>query len=150
MCERAHTCTGLTATRRRGRPRVRLPGLPWSPSFMAAYEAALAGPRTAIGAGRIKPGSVSAVVAAYFDSQQFFGSKKAGTQRMRRSILERFRAAYGDRPFAMLPPEWIEALLDAKPPHAARSWLMTLRSLFAFAIKRGWRPTASKTFGGGY
>src|SRR5262245_30178058 len=132
--------------RRRGFPRVRLPGLPWSPSFMAAYEQAMSGPRNAIGAGRIKPGSVSAVVAAYLDSQQFFGSKSAGTQRMRRSILERFRAAYGDRPFALLPAEWIEALLDAKPPHAARSWLMTLRSLCAFAIKRGWLksdPTAT-------
>ena len=57
---------------------------------------------------------------------------------MRRGILERFRAAYGDRPFALLPPEWIEALLDAKPPHAARSWLVTLRSLCQFAVKRGW------------
>ena len=56
--------------RRRGFSLVRLPGLPWSPSFMAAYEAALSGPRAAIGAGRIKPGSVSAVVAEYFDSQQ--------------------------------------------------------------------------------
>jgi Bacterial extracellular solute-binding protein, family 7 len=132
--------------RRRGFPRVRLPGLPWSPSFMAAYEAALTGPRTAIGAGRVKPSSVSAVVAQYFDSQQFFGSKSAGTQRMRRGILERFRAAYGDRPFALLPAEWIEALLDAKPPHAARSWLATLRSLCKFAIKRGWLradPTAN-------
>jgi integrase len=123
--------------RRRGFPRVRLPGLPWSPSFMAAYEAALAGPRTAIGAGRVKPGSVAAVVAEYFDSQQFFGSKSAGTRRMRRGILERFRAAYGDRPFALLPPEWIEALLDSKPPHAARSWLVTLRSVCQFALKRG-------------
>ena len=35
-------------------------------------------------------------------------------------------------------PEWIEALLDAKPPHAARSWLVTLRSLCQFAVKRGW------------
>jgi integrase len=132
--------------RRRGYPRVQLRGLPWSPSFMAAYEAAFAGPRTAIGAGRIKPGSVSAVVAEYFDSQQFFASKSAGTQRMRRGILERFRAAYGDRPFALLPAEWIEALLDAKPPHAARSWLVTLRSLCAFAVKRGLRrddPTAN-------
>jgi integrase len=133
--------------RRRGYPRVRLSGLPWSPSFMAAYEAALtAGPRTAIGAGRIKPGSVAAVVAAYLDSQQAFGSKSAGTQRMRRGILERFRAAHGDRPFALLPPEWIEALLDAKPPHAARSWLVTLRSLCQFAVKRGYRrddPTAN-------
>ena len=132
--------------RRRGFPRVRLPGLPWSPSFMAAYEAAHAGPRAAIGAGRIKPGSVSAVVAEYFDSQQFFTSKSAGTQRMRRGILERFRAAYGDRPFALLPAEWIEALLDAKPPHAARSWLVTLRSLCQFAVKRRWLradPTAN-------
>ena len=132
--------------RRRGFPRVRLPGLPWSPSFMAAYEAAMSGPRTAIGTGRIKPGSVAAVVAEYFDSQQFFASKSAGTRRMRRGILERFRAAYGERPFALLPVEWIEALLDAKPPHAARSWLATLRSLCQFAVKRRYlrtNPTAN-------
>jgi integrase len=132
--------------RRRGYPRVQLPGLPWSPSFMAAYEAALTGPRTAIGVGRSKPGGVAAVVAEYFDSQQFFASKSAGTQRMRRGILERFRGAYGDRPLALLPAEWIEALLDAKPPHAARSWLVTLRSLCQFALKRGWLradPTAN-------
>src|SRR5215475_10059236 len=132
--------------RRRGYPRVRLPGLPWSPSFMAEYEKAMAGPRTAIGAGRIKPGSVAAVVAEYLDSQQFFGSKSAGTQRMRRGILERFRAAYGERPMALLPAEWIEALLDSKPPHAARSWLVTLRSLCQFALKRRYLrvdPTAN-------
>jgi len=127
--------------RRRGFPRVRLPGLPWSPTFMAAYEAAMSGARTAIGAGRVKPGSVAAVVAEYLDSHQFFGSKSAGTQRMRRGILERFRAAYGERPFALLPPEWIEALLDSKPPHAARSWLVTLRSLCQFAVKRRYLRT---------
>ena len=38
---------------------------------------------------------------------------------------------------ALLPADWIEALLDAKPPHAARSWLVTLRSLCQFALKRG-------------
>src|SRR5215472_2740049 len=110
--------------RRRGFPRVPLKGLPWSPSFMAEYEKAMSGARTAIGAGRIKPGSVAAVVAEYFDSQQFFGSKSPGTQRMRRGILERFRAAYGERPFAPLTPQWIELLLDSKPQHAARSWLV--------------------------
>jgi integrase len=69
-----------------------------------------------------------------------------GTQRMRRGILERFRVAHGDRPFSVLPPEWIEWLLDSKPPHAARSWLVTLRSLCQFAVKRGYRrddPTAN-------
>jgi integrase len=114
---------------------------------MAAYEKAMSGPRAAIGAGRIKPGSVAAVIAEYLDSQKFFGSKKPGTQRMRRGILERFRAPpNGDRPFALLPPEWIEARLDVLPPHAARSWLVTLRSLCRFAIKRGYRrddPTAN-------
>jgi integrase len=56
---------------------------------------------------------------------------------MRRGILERLRLPpNGDRPFALLPTEWIEALLDAKPPHAARSWLVTLRSLCQFALKR--------------
>ena len=132
--------------RRRGFPRVRLPGLPWSPTFMAAYESALAGPRTAIGAGRVKPGSVAAVIAEYFDSQSFFTSKSPGTQRMRRGILERFRARYGDRPFALLPAEWIELLLDEKPPHAARSWRATLRSLCQFGIKRRYLrsdPTAN-------
>src|SRR5262245_44740835 len=132
--------------RRRGFPRVPLKGLPWSPSFMAEYEEARGGARTAIGAGRVKPGSVAAVVAEYFDSQQFFGSKSAGTQRMRRGILERFRAAYGERPMALLPAEWIEALLDSKPPHAARSWLVTLRSLCQFALKRRYLrvdPTAN-------
>src|SRR5262249_19191463 len=126
--------------RRRGFPRVPLKGLPWSPSFMAEYEKAMSGARTAIGAGRVKPGSVAAVVAEYFDSQQFFGSKGAGTQRMRRGILERFRAAYGERPMALLPAEWIEALLDSKPPHAARSWLVTLRPLCRFALKRRYLP----------
>ena len=38
----------------------------------------------------------------------------------------------------MLPTEWIAAYLDSKPPHAARSWLMTLRSLCDFAVKRRW------------
>src|SRR5215831_16307693 len=127
--------------RRPGFPRVRFPGLPWSPSFMAAYEAAMSGPRNAIGARRIKPGSVAAVIAEYFDSQTFFTSKSAGTQRMRRGILERFRAAYGERPMMSLPADWIEALLDTKPPHAARSWLVTLRSLCAFALKRGYLRT---------
>ena len=108
---------------------------------MAEYEKAMSGARTAIGAGRVKPGSVAAVIAEYLDSQTFFTSKSAGTQRMRRGILERFRAAYGERPMALLPAEWIEALLDSKPPHAARSWRATLRSLCQFGVKRRYLRT---------
>jgi hypothetical protein len=49
--------------RRPGYPRVRLPGLSWSPQFLAAYEEALKGPAFPIGAGqRSKPGSVSTAI----------------------------------------------------------------------------------------
>ena len=80
--------------RRRGFPRVRLSGLPWSPSFMAAYEAAMSGPRTSIGAGRIKPGSVAAVVADYLDSDAALNG--AASIKLRRAVgpLRRGRSAY--------------------------------------------------------
>ena len=50
-------------------------------------------------------------------------------------------APHGASADVRVRPEWIEALLDAKPPYAARSWLATLRSLCQFAIKRGWLRT---------
>ena len=48
---------------RRGFPRVRLPGLPWSPEFMTAYEAASKDKPLAIGAGNVQSGSIGALVA---------------------------------------------------------------------------------------
>ena len=125
--------------RRRGFPRVRLPGLPWSPRFMAAYEAAMSGPRTAIGTGRIKPGSVAAVVAEYFDSQQFFGSKKArhATHGSAASLSASARPmATGHSRYCCRNGS--RRCLTPKTPHAARSWLVTLRSLCQFAVKRGY------------
>jgi len=60
--------------RRAGFKRVPLPGLPWSPEFMAAYDAALKGEaRVAIGAGRTKPGTVNDVVVRYLSSSAFQG-----------------------------------------------------------------------------
>src|SRR5438309_879637 len=77
--------------RRAGFKMVPLPGLPWSPEFMAAYELAVAGqPHIEIGASRTKPGTVAALVAAHFNSIAFC-SLGTETQRTRRNILERFR-----------------------------------------------------------
>ena len=60
--------------RRPGRKSVRLPGLPGSPEFMAAYNAALTGgvvhdveTHVEIGASRTIDGTVNALVAAYLD-----------------------------------------------------------------------------------
>jgi hypothetical protein len=58
--------------RRGGAKAIPLPGLPGSEEFMTAYGAALAalpGNNAAeIGAGRTSPGSVSALVVAYYRS----------------------------------------------------------------------------------
>jgi hypothetical protein len=104
--------------RRAGFPRVRLPGLPWSPSFMAVYEQALAAVPPPIGANRTKPGSLSAVLVAYYGSQSF-RSLAAGSQALWRQILERWREQHGDKPIALLPKEHIVRLLDGMKPHAA-------------------------------
>src|SRR5262245_32648911 len=108
--------------RRRGYPRVRLPGLPWSPTFMAAYEAAMGGPALMVGAKRTKPGTLHAAVAGYFTSLEF-RSLKPGTQSQRRTILLRFDAKHGDKPVALLPPEFIRFVMRGMKPHAADSLL---------------------------
>ena len=43
--------------RRPGFKTVPLPGLPWSPEFMAVYETTLAGQPLQIGSARVKPGT---------------------------------------------------------------------------------------------
>jgi len=49
------TGLGYYYFRRRGSPRVRLPGLPWSPEFMAAYQRALEQSKRTVG----KRGSIA-------------------------------------------------------------------------------------------
>jgi integrase len=124
--------------RKPGHPRVRLPGLPGSAEFMAAYQTALDGP-IAVGAGRNRPGSVSAAVALYCSALEF-AALASGTQVMRRSILERFREQHGDKPLALLPKEYIAAVLSKMKPHAARNWLGAIRALLQFAVKHGLCP----------
>src|SRR5262249_38923669 len=97
--------------RRRGFPRARLPGLPWSPAFMQVYEQAMAAAPPPIGAARTKPGSLSAVLVAYYDSQAF-RRLSAGTQALWRQILARWRETDGDKPIAVLPKEFIVRKLD--------------------------------------
>ena len=101
---------------------------------MAAYQAAMATAAAPIGIKRNAPGSVAYVVASYLDSQAHFGRLAPGTRGMHRAILERFREAHGDLPFAIMPPKFIAWLLDQKKPHAARNWLKTLRALSRFAV----------------
>jgi integrase len=113
--------------RRRGSPRIRLPGLVGSVEFMLAYQQALAAAPAPIGASsRSKRGSVSAALADYYGSQAFRGLGD-GTRARRRTELERFRDDYGQRLIASLPKEFLVALLDSMPPYTARNMLKALR-----------------------
>ena len=129
---------------RPGYPRVRLPGLPGSPEFNRAYEAALETPQVPIGSKRTKPGTASAAIAGYYTSLEF-RSLAPGTQAMRRAILERFRAAHGDKPIALMPQKFIAHVLSDMKPFAARNWLKTICGRCNSAWRRKCaRPTRRK------
>lgn len=120
--------------RRPGFKLVPLPGLPWSPEFMAAHEAARnAAQPVQIGASRTEPGSVGDAVARYLGSAAFV-QLAPSTQAMRRAILERFRAEHGDKRIHKLQDEHVARLIGKLRPFAQRNMLKTLRGLMAFAV----------------
>jgi integrase len=126
--------------RRPGYKRVPLPGLPWSPEFMAAYELARGGDRLEIGLRRTKPGTVAAAVTGYFGSLAF--ATLAETSRItRRRILERFREEHGDKGIATLARVHVERMVNAKvaKPGTALNFLVALRGLMRHAISGGLR-----------
>jgi integrase/recombinase XerD len=132
--------------RRPGHRSVPLPGLPGSPEFMTAYQAALANVPPPIDASRTKAGTVNAVIVAYYASRVFREELAPTTQRMRRNILERFRSDHGDKWLVDMQPRHVNALLDTMKPYARKNWLKTLRGLMAFAVANNLRaddPTAN-------
>ena len=134
--------------RKAGSKQVPLPGLPWSPVFMAAYEAAQEGhpPQIEIGASRTKPGTINALVVAYFNSMAF-QTLAPETRRTRRNILERFRVEHGDKRSALLKREHVNVMFAKKAAtrFAARNWLKTVRALMQFAVAEGLLATDPTT-----
>jgi len=124
--------------RRPGFKSVPLPGLPWSPQFMEAYEAALSGQPLQIGASRTKPGTVAAAIIGYYYDQSFLALAPS-TQRPLRGILERFRAEHGDKRIALLQRQHITTLLRSKKRFAARDWLRAIRALMRYTVEIGLR-----------
>jgi integrase len=113
-----------------------------SRAFWQAYEAAQES-KIEIGQElRSKPGTVSASIAAYYVSRKW-EELSAGTQRMRRAILEGFREPYGHYPLGQLNENFINAYLESLKPHAARNHLKALRGWLKHArhdVTRGIEP----------
>jgi integrase len=138
-------------TDRHGKQRVRfrrrdvsafISGIPWSEDFMRQYAAALGADqqqRAQVGASlRSLPGSFSALCASYYASPEFLGLK-ASTQRVRRNILERFRAEHGHRMVKDLQTTHVRNIIGAKAstPEAANNRLKVLRVILNFAAGEG-------------
>jgi hypothetical protein len=105
---------------------------------MAAYGAALAaipGNNVAeIGASRTSPGSISALVVAYYRSSAWEALEEE-TRKTRWRIIERFRAQHGDKRVAFLRREHIENILATiRLPSAKRHWLKAIRGLLRAGI----------------
>lgn len=130
-----------TYYRRRGWPRLALPD-PAEPGFLAAYEAAGAPPAGSEGAGaeRTVPGSVSALIVAYYASAEW-AQLEASTRTGYRNMLDRFREKHGDKRVATVEPRHLEAIFHgmAATPGAAANLRKRLRRVFRLAVKLGWR-----------
>jgi integrase len=122
--------------RRAGKPKIRLPGLPWSAEFMAAYEQAKSGQwsKREVGASRTVPGTVNAALVIYYQSSAFRDGLAESSQKMRRAILECFREEHGEKRIGLLHKKALQAILDKKSPAAASNWRKALRGFIDHAM----------------
>jgi hypothetical protein len=121
---------------RRGNKNVALPGLPWSPTFMAAYETALNhhDGESELGASRTKAGTVNAALISYYQSRAFTEGLAKVTQQNRRTILEQFRSAYGNFPVAQMHTTALQKIIDKKSPASQRNFKRAMRGLIDFCV----------------
>jgi integrase len=124
--------------RRPGQKKVPLPGLPWSPEFMAAREAALNGEwgKREIGAKRTIEGTVNAALVSYYQTRAFT-DLAAITQQDRRQVLEAFRADRGHRPLP-IPTDALQVIVDKKTPASQRHFKKAMRGFVDHCITKGW------------
>lgn len=118
--------------------------------FREEYSRWLAGEAMPMGRGgkapRGNPGTVTALVEKLYRSAEWASLSKS-TKATYRGIIERFRAANGDKPFALIERRHVREMVAQKAttPAAANNLLRMIRMLMRFAVDEGLRvddPTA--------
>jgi integrase len=133
--------------RRKGQPKVRLPGVPGTDEFNAAYYEALNGAGKAKATGP----SLSTKNTLRWLCEQYFGAAEYKhlddrTRHVRRQILESCwkepvkpcsDKLFGDMPLAMFNAKGVRVLRDRKADlkEAANGRIKALRQVFAWAVK---------------
>lgn len=127
--------------RRRGQPKVRLPGPLGSPEFLAAYKAASEGKTAAAPkrAANVLASSFEWLCREYYQTATF-KRLDPRTQRTRRGILGRFCAKNGTTPFKLIDTRSLRKVQDAMSdrPEAANRLIIALRQVYDFAVDYGY------------
>ena len=133
--------------RRKGCRKIMLKGRPGSAEFMDHYAELLAQSENAaahVGASKIKPGSIDALIVKYLQHDIFTKGLAKATQAARRPILDNFRQCmtpgghrYGENRLATIQRKNITDALAGKTPIMQKVWMKALRHLIAFAIEQG-------------
>ncbi len=123
---------------RPGCTRVRLPGLPWSPEFMTAYESAAKGePVVAIAKkSTAEPGTLNDLIERYLVSPAFLLNCKPGTRVIYRRVLDRIRADAGNVPVQAIERRHIFEKLQkfVDTPSQGNQWLKVMSNLMTLAL----------------
>lgn len=128
-----------------GRPKVRLQGVPWTPDFMAQYDAAkgVATPKVK----GVTSGTWRWLCVKYFAECAEYKRLDARTQHVRRQILEltfdeKIRPdsdrLFRDMPLTKMDTGAVEVLRDRKieAPEAANSRVKAIRQVFKWGVKK--------------
>lgn len=146
--------------RRKGYPQRYINEPFGTKAFEREYAACLAAEVAPVVGQKIKPGSVSDVIARYYADNSFQDLKES-SQRAYRGALERFRADFGNDPIRVFDAERISRLMAAMrhKPYAASRLRKMLTQLFIIArrakiVPYGFNPIpdtkAPKLEGSGY
>jgi integrase len=132
--------------RAKGKAKVRLRGTPWTPEFMAEYEAAKEDASRAQRKG-IHPGTWRWLCVRYFTECADYLRLDDRTKRVRRGVLEgTFDESiapgspklFRDFPLSKLTSDAIEVLRDRKLafPEGANSRIKAIRAVFKWAARK--------------
>lgn len=132
--------------RRKGWPKLRIQGVPWTEPFMEAYRAALEGTPAEKPRDRhaTLPDTWKWLCQQYIGSTRFKGLD-AVTQRRRRALLEATydeptkpgaKTVFADFPLARLTPAAIRILRNRKAavPDGANNTIKAIRAVFKWAV----------------
>jgi hypothetical protein len=131
-----------TRGRRKGWPTYYFKEEPGTEAFEIELRAWSQGAsaRPEVGVSRTRPGSLSALIARYYQSAEFIALADS-TKTTYRGIIEPFRELHGNKPVKLLKREHIRRIIAgrANTPAAANNLLKLLRILMRFGVDEGMR-----------